>query len=276
MFNKVYLSREQTRAASEWAPVGDPFGGPAYGERNDPITATLGLGAVAGGIGLYEGKKNRKQASQAMDMQSQQMEAQLELQREQLDMAREDRDYMRGMAQEDRDYKRGIYNEMLNDARVDPGTYDLMTGRAASDVVKSFDAVRGARERDMMRYGLNPTSGRWQAMTNANALDEAAAVAGAQNNTRLGLRNFEQSALMSARGAGLGLPLNITSNPMMPVMSEMAATRGANAQMYGNAAAGYNQAASAAVNSGLSGAGMLLGYGLSQPTVTPTASQAWV
>ena len=40
---KTYLSRAQTRAWSSEMPVGDPTGGPAYGERND-ITAALGFG----------------------------------------------------------------------------------------------------------------------------------------------------------------------------------------------------------------------------------------
>lgn len=38
---KTYLSRAMTRAFSMDAPIGDPFGGPAYGERNDPVSATV-------------------------------------------------------------------------------------------------------------------------------------------------------------------------------------------------------------------------------------------
>ena len=41
---KTYLSRAQTRAWSSEMPVGDPTGGPAYGERNDPVTAAIGVG----------------------------------------------------------------------------------------------------------------------------------------------------------------------------------------------------------------------------------------
>lgn len=45
---KTYLSRSMTRALSLHGPIGDPFGGPAYGERNDPISAALSVTAMAG------------------------------------------------------------------------------------------------------------------------------------------------------------------------------------------------------------------------------------
>jgi hypothetical protein len=45
MLIKIYASKSQTRAMGLHDPIGDPFGGVAYGERNDPVTATL---AVAG------------------------------------------------------------------------------------------------------------------------------------------------------------------------------------------------------------------------------------
>ena len=44
-FEKTYLSRAMTRAMSLDHPIGDPTGGPAYGERRDPVSAVI---AVAG------------------------------------------------------------------------------------------------------------------------------------------------------------------------------------------------------------------------------------
>ena len=43
---KTYLSRSMTRAWATEHPVGDPFGGPAYGEKNDPISAALSIGTM--------------------------------------------------------------------------------------------------------------------------------------------------------------------------------------------------------------------------------------
>jgi hypothetical protein len=44
-FEKTYLSRAMTKAMSLDHPIGDPTGGPAYGERRDPVSAVM---AVAG------------------------------------------------------------------------------------------------------------------------------------------------------------------------------------------------------------------------------------
>ena len=46
MIKKIYLSRTQTRAMSIDHPIGDPTGGPAYGEKNDPISAAISIGTM--------------------------------------------------------------------------------------------------------------------------------------------------------------------------------------------------------------------------------------
>ena len=51
MYKKVYLSRATTKSMAMEHPIGDPFGGPAYGERNDPVTAAVvGVTSLAGGF----------------------------------------------------------------------------------------------------------------------------------------------------------------------------------------------------------------------------------
>lgn len=48
---KTYLTKSQSRQWAAFDVVGDAFGGPAYGERNDPVTAmaaTAGAGLVGG------------------------------------------------------------------------------------------------------------------------------------------------------------------------------------------------------------------------------------
>ena len=47
---KVYLSRAQTRAWSLDMPIGDPTGGPAYGERNDPVSAVTAGASIFGSL----------------------------------------------------------------------------------------------------------------------------------------------------------------------------------------------------------------------------------
>ena len=46
MINKIYMSRAQTRAMAIEHPIGDPTGGPAYGEKNDPISAAIAIGSM--------------------------------------------------------------------------------------------------------------------------------------------------------------------------------------------------------------------------------------
>lgn len=43
---KTYLSRAMTRAMALDHPIGDPYGGPAYGQRNDPVSAIISLGTM--------------------------------------------------------------------------------------------------------------------------------------------------------------------------------------------------------------------------------------
>ena len=45
---KIYLTRAATRSMSLDHPVGDPTGGPAYGEKNDPVSAIISIATMAG------------------------------------------------------------------------------------------------------------------------------------------------------------------------------------------------------------------------------------
>ncbi|CAB4158842.1 hypothetical protein UFOVP713_28 [uncultured Caudovirales phage] len=46
--SKIYFSRSISRTLSADHPVGDPTGGAAYGEKNDPVSAILSIAAMAG------------------------------------------------------------------------------------------------------------------------------------------------------------------------------------------------------------------------------------
>jgi len=46
-FEKTYLSKVMTRAmATQGMPIGDPTGGPAYGERRDPVSAIIAVASM--------------------------------------------------------------------------------------------------------------------------------------------------------------------------------------------------------------------------------------
>ena len=44
---KIYFSRAQTRAMAAYEPIGDAFGGAAYGEKNDPVSAAVAIYTMA-------------------------------------------------------------------------------------------------------------------------------------------------------------------------------------------------------------------------------------
>lgn len=47
---RTYMSRAVSRAWAAEMPVGDPFGGPAYGKREDPISVIGGIASIVAGI----------------------------------------------------------------------------------------------------------------------------------------------------------------------------------------------------------------------------------
>jgi hypothetical protein len=63
---KIYMTRAQTRAMAtmDGCYIGDPTGGPAYGEFNDPVSA------VMGGVSLVNGIMGSNAASSAASSQS--------------------------------------------------------------------------------------------------------------------------------------------------------------------------------------------------------------
>jgi hypothetical protein len=79
---KQYLSRAQTRAWSFELPIGDPTGGAAYGEKNDPVTA--GIASVGGSI--VSGLFGSNAASNAADASSAASAASIAEQRRQFDI----------------------------------------------------------------------------------------------------------------------------------------------------------------------------------------------
>ena len=80
MYKKVYLSRAMTRSMAIEYPIGDPTGGPAYGEKNDPVSA-----AIVGGTALVGGFMQSQAAGKAADQYSQAAQQGLQYNKEMFD-----------------------------------------------------------------------------------------------------------------------------------------------------------------------------------------------
>lgn len=61
---KTYLSKSQSRSWAAFDTIGDAFGGPAFGEFNDPVTAIVGSAVIGGAL---QSNSSRSAASAQAD-----------------------------------------------------------------------------------------------------------------------------------------------------------------------------------------------------------------
>lgn len=83
MYHKYYLSRRQTKSMSIDHPIGDPTGGAAYREMNDPVTAgimavsTIGGSLISSNAASSAAKQQSQAALEAAKMQQDTANAQI-------------------------------------------------------------------------------------------------------------------------------------------------------------------------------------------------------
>ena len=85
---------------------------------------------------------------------------------------------------------------------------DLEAGKAMADVNQGFSSARDQSSRAMSRMGVNPSSGRMQAMGNQTAIAQAAAMAGAAGQARDKVETQGYARRMDAANLGRGLASN--------------------------------------------------------------------
>jgi hypothetical protein len=83
MFTKFYMSRAQTRAMSIDYPTGDPFGGAAYREMRDPVTAGIAAVSTLAG-GLLSSNASKSAANAQANASSEANAVQLQISQDQL------------------------------------------------------------------------------------------------------------------------------------------------------------------------------------------------
>lgn len=132
-------------------------------------------GAVIGGVGGFLGGKEQKKGQKAADAANNQS---LALQQQQLESAKKrEEDY-------DKNYK-PIEDQFLASVKkgVDPNL-EQVTSDVIGDVNSQFEGSEAARLRQMGRLGVNPNSGRADAMGRQLSLSRGLALAGGINNAR--------------------------------------------------------------------------------------------
>lgn len=166
-------------------------------------------------------------------------------------------DYILNQAKEQYQTQAGALGQLQALARPD---YVGARARAASDVAQQAAGAREALQKQLLSYGIDPTSGKFGALTRRSYLDQAKTTALAENlavnaekeraaklNVQIAsLVNPSQTALAGAQLAGLGTNLLTKQADVLATQAdvEKAKTQAAAslANAMGNLATGYSQA----------------------------------
>lgn len=137
------------------------------------------------------------------------------LQREQLEFGLQANRTAFDQSQADRAYtleRRGVLSGMQDKLVSDANSFDTearrneLAGQAGADVEQAFASQRGSTARSMARMGVNPSSGRFAAMTGQMDMAQATARAGASNTARTAARTEGRAMTDRATNALAGYP----------------------------------------------------------------------
>ena len=234
------------------------------------VAAAVIGSAVVGAVASSNAADAQQSAAQtAADAQTSAADKQYGIANRQQDLAEQ-------QYQDYKDTYQPLEHQLVNDAQTadSNANQQIAADRASSDVIQAYDTARANQKRQLTSFGVNPNSGRADALDARMNVDEAAAQAGAQNNARQQVKNLAYAKKIDAASIGKGLPAAASSG-LATAASTTSAAGGnmaragqygidsANAQ-YNNAGyigAGVNRVAQAAGNSGWFGSGNNNGFG---------------
>lgn len=196
------------------------------------------------------------------------------LAKEQLRLQREMFDFQKQRYDEHKARYGGLEDQMVADAK--KGVIaDLagVTNRASTDVATQFANAEDARLRNMQRMGINPNSGRADAMASRNAVAQSLAAAGNITASREAERRNADNQTWARRSAvtNLGVQqMNGAANGMESAQGRMADTYGQMAANSASQAGAMYGAAGSLIGSGAFD-GIFSGRSATTPTTTPVA-----
>lgn len=88
---------------------------------------------------------------------------------------------------------------------------EQLAGQAKADVESQYAIARDQQVRELARYGINPSSGRFASLNQQLNLSQAAQSAGAMNRSRIDAENLGIARMMDAAGMGRGLASNAST-----------------------------------------------------------------
>lgn len=114
-------------------------------------------------------------------------------------------DFMLGMGKQYLPDATSRYSEASNNY-FDPAYAARMAGEAGTTAQQSIDQSKATMTRDMARYGINPASGKWASMSNAQAMQGAAMKAGAINAAQRGVEDKRLGVAKDFYSSLVGMP----------------------------------------------------------------------
>lgn len=191
-------------------------------------------GAVIGGVGGFLSDKEKKKAQSKADGYS---DSSLALQQQNLQLAKD------RMEDYDKTYKpiEDIYLKAVKEG-VKPD-YETATNDVIGDVNSQFEGAESARLRQMQRLGVNPNSGRADALGRNLSLTRGLALAGGITRARKQESDRSEDLTFARQQDALTLGVNKLNNAQAAstsastALSQTYANRAAQEQANGNAAA---------------------------------------
>jgi hypothetical protein len=142
---------------------------------------------------------------------------------------------------------------------------DRMAGQAAADVTQSYDNTADQNQRAMERMGINPNSGRFQAISNETALAQAKDTAGAMNKARTDTELQGMALRQGAAQFGRNMPNtglaadSMALNAGSSAVGNLNASNAARTNSLNSAANWFNGAANSNNSAGNLGLGLYQG-----------------
>ena len=243
---KIYMTRAQTKAMAsmDGCYVGDPTGGPAYGEYNDPVSAMVGGSILTGVMGANASHDAAStQAGAARDASAAQLQATRETNAQQLDMYNQNvvrqQPYVQAGLGSLNALQQGLapggqFTQTFkpSDMQLDPsyqfrlnqGSQNLNASAAARGLLGS-----GQNLKDITDYGQQSASQEYQ-----NAFNRYQTNQGNLYNRLSGMATMSQNAAAGVGNQGMQVASNMAQNTMAGVgASSNYLTSGAAAQAAG-------------------------------------------
>lgn len=158
---------------------------------------------------------------------------------------------MNGVSQDQYDlynnYSGDVYDGIFNEINKGPDYAGAM-GVYTGDVNQAFDSMQGEAERNNFRYGVNPSSGRFEETQRRNGVDKSLAKVNAQNTARREEDDKHWARMLTGANTVQGF-MNNSVNAANSSMGGNASAAGG----YGNMANMYQSSA----NDGMQAAGYL-------------------